>query len=347
MREVTSREHLAQPPNQFCIPVEICERHDSESITSAGAPQTVRQNKSKLPLKTKAVDATAARRTVLLKMRIALLLWLLTFFLVRLGVSSAIGQDKASSAENASKPTGILLERMSWDEAEHLLTPGQIVVIALGAESKEHGLHLPLNNDWVMAEYFKERVLQKSSVVIAPTINYSYYPAFLDYPGSTSVRSDIARDMIADIVRSLAHYGPRRFYIINTGISTLKPLSQVASLLAAEGILLRYLDFTQDDPVEKKLRRSGGTHADEVETAMMLYIAPEIVHMEKAKRDLNADQPGGLTRDPKGNGTYSPTGAWGDPTLASREEGQAIVEANVARILEEIEQLRRTALPTH
>jgi len=246
-----------------------------------------------------------------------------------------------------AKTAGILLENLSWDEAERVLTPDQVVVVALGAESKEHGLHLPLNNDWLMAEYFKNRVLAASAVVVAPTINYSFYPAFLDYPGSTSVKSDVARDMIDDIVRSLAHYGPRRFYTLNPGISTLKPLAQVASDLAAEGILLRYLDFTQDDPVEKKLRKSGGTHADEVETSMMLYIAPEVVHMEKAKRDLNPNQPGGLTRDPKGKGTYSPTGAWGDPTLATREEGQAIVESTLKRILAEIEDLRRATLPAH
>lgn len=256
----------------------------------------------------------------------------------------ATAQDSGKAIakdSGAARQPGILLEKLSWDEAEKVLTPDQIVVIALGAESKEHGLHLPLNNDWLMAEYFKERVLEKAAVVVAPTINYSYYPAFLEYPGSTSMRLEVARDMVTDIVRSLAHYGPRKFYIVNTGISTLRPLKQSADKLAKEGILMRYLDFTQEDPVETKLRKSGGTHADEIETAEMLYIAPESVHMEKARRDLNPDQPGGLTRDPKGKGTYSPTGAWGDPTQATREEGQALVESTVTRILKEIEELRQ------
>jgi len=239
------------------------------------------------------------------------------------------------------KQSGILLEKLSWDEAEKVLTPDQVVVIPLGTESKEHGQHLQLNNDWLMAEYFKVRVLEDASVVVAPTINYSYYPAFLEYPGSTSVSQSTAQAMVAEIVRSLAHYGPRKFYIVNTGISTLRPLKAAADELAKDGILMRYLDFTQDDPVEKKWRKSGGTHADEIETAMMLYIAPESVRMEKAKRDLNPNQPGGLTRDPKGKGTYSPTGAWGDPTLATREEGQVLVGASVQRILKEIEDLRQ------
>jgi creatinine amidohydrolase len=270
----------------------------------------------------------------------ARLLVVLALSMCNVGAAAQDSVKTIAKPSDSKKQPGILLEQLSWDEAEKVLTPHRVVVIAMGAESKEHGLHLALNNDWLMAEYLKERVLEKAAVVVAPTINYSYYPAFLEYPGSTSVGLETARNMVTEIVRSLAHYGPRRFYIINTGISTLRPLKQSAEELAKDGILMRYLDFTQDDPVETKLRKSGGTHADEIETAEMLYIAPESVHMEKARRDLNADQPGGLTRDPKGKGTYSPTGAWGDPTLATREEGQALVEATVTRILNEIEDLR-------
>jgi creatinine amidohydrolase len=251
------------------------------------------------------------------------------------------------STTQLNHASAVLLETLSWDEAEHVLAPNTIVVIALGAESKEHGRHLQLNNDFLMAEYLKKRVLDSApqNTVIAPTINYSYYPAFLEYPGSTSLSMDTARAMITDIIHSLAHYGPRRFYILNTGISTLRPLAQAAIDLSKDGIILHYTDLTKDDPVEKRLRQSGGTHADEIETSMMLYIAPETVRMKKATRDLNPNQPGGLTRDPQGKGTYSPTGAWGDPTLATREKGEALVESLVTSILKDVEELRQVVLP--
>src|SRR5208282_6839389 len=124
--------------------------------------------------------------------------------------------------QSVAAQRAILLETLSWDEAELVLTPDAVVVIALGAGSKEHGRHLQLNNDFLMAEYLKKRVIAAASpnVVVAPTINYSFYPAFLEYPGSTSLSFDTARAMFADIIHSLAHYGPRRFYILNTGIST-------------------------------------------------------------------------------------------------------------------------------
>lgn len=272
--------------------------------------------------------------------------WLVFFSLCVAAFASA-----QSPGVSPSQPTransAILLETLSWDEAEHILAPNTVVVIALGAESKEHGRHLQLNNDFLMAEYLKKRVLAAApqNVVVAPTINYSFYPAFLEYPGSTSLSFDTARAMFTDLLHSLAHYGPRRFYILNTGISTLRPLAQAAAELATDGIVLHYTDLTKDDPVEKKLRQSGGTHADEIETSMMLYIAPESVRMKKALKDLNPNQPGGLTRDPQGKGTYSPTGAWGDPTLATREKGQAVVESLVTTILKDIDDLRQTPLP--
>ncbi|MBV8544057.1 MAG: creatininase family protein [Acidobacteria bacterium] len=246
----------------------------------------------------------------------------------------------------AETPKGILLENLTWVEAEKVLTPDAVVVIPLGAESKEHGPHLKLKNDFLIAEYLKKRVLESSRVVMAPTINYNFYPAFLDYPGSTSLRLETARDMVVDICRSLAKFGPKRFYILNTGISTLRPLAAAAEMFAAEGIVMRYTDLHVTEPVEKQIRKEeGGTHAEEIETSMMLYMAPESVDMKEAVRDYKGSKPGGLTRDPNGKGTYSPSGVWGDATLATREKGKIVTEALVNSIVSEIEQLRGTALP--
>jgi creatinine amidohydrolase len=251
----------------------------------------------------------------------------------------------AASAFAPTPPKGILLENLTWVEAEKVLTPEAVVVIPLGAESKEHGPHLKLKNDFLIAEYLKKRVLQSRNVLVAPTINYSFYPAFLEYPGSTSLRLETARDMVVDICRSLAKFGPKRFYILNTGISTLRPLAATAEMLAADGIVMRYTDLHVTEPVEKQIRKEeGGTHAEEIETSMMLYMAPESVDMKKAVKDYNGSKPGGLTRDPNGKGTYSPSGVWGDATLATREKGKIVTEALVRSILGEIDQLRATAV---
>jgi creatinine amidohydrolase len=247
----------------------------------------------------------------------------------------------------AQAPTkGTLLEDLTWVEAEHVLREDTIVVIPLGAQSKEHGPHLRLKNDFVQAEYLKKRVLSKADVVVAPTINYSYYPAFLEYPGSISLELDTARNMIVEVCLTLSDYGPKRFYVINEGISTVAALQPAAELLAAHGILLRFTDLgTIIAPVEKALRQEeGGTHADEIETSQLLYIAPDLVNMKKAVKDYHP-APGGLTRNSKGPGAYSASGIYGDATLATREKGEKLIEALVAGILSEIEAERHAALP--
>jgi creatinine amidohydrolase len=222
-----------------------------------------------------------------------------------------------------------------------------VVVIPLGAAAKEHGPHLRLKNDLLLAEYFKRRVAAEADVVIAPTVNYSYYPAFLEYPGSTSLRLETARDVIVDICKSLSAYGPKRFYVLNTGVSTVRALKPAAELLAQDRILLRYTELGKLlGPIEKQVaQQEGGTHADEIETSMMLYIAPETVDMSKAVRDWAPKTKPGFSRTPDGPGHYSASGVWGDATLATREKGERVVEHMVAGILAEIEALRAASLP--
>lgn len=243
----------------------------------------------------------------------------------------------------AQPQRGIMLGDLTWQQAEKILTPETIIVIPLGAEAKEHGPHLLLKNDLILAEYFQQRVLEEANVVIAPIINYHFYPSFLEYPGSTSLRLSTARDLVVDICRSLAHYGPKKFYILNTGISTVRALNPARDTLAAEGIIMQFTDLNSISELEKKIsKQEGGSHADEIETSMILYMKPEAVNMKLAVKDYNPSTGRGLTRDPNNkNSTYSPSGTWGDATLATVEKGKLVTEALVVQILKEIEELRK------
>jgi len=238
---------------------------------------------------------------------------------------------------------GVILENLTWQEAEKVFKEYKVIVIALGARCKEHGPHLPLNNDYIMAEYFKNRVLAELEVIAAPTLQYGYYPAFLEYPGSACLRLDTFASVIKDICNSFSAQGIKHFYIINTGVSTLRGLAKAAEVLKGEGIELRYTDILKcgEKAVRQVEKQEGGTHADEIETSMMLYIAPEIVDMNKAKKDFHPRKGRGpLTRNPEADkGVYSPTGVWGDPTLASKEKGEMVVEAMVEEILDDIREL--------
>jgi creatinine amidohydrolase len=237
---------------------------------------------------------------------------------------------------------GVFLRDLTWLEAERLLGPETIVVLPIGAAAKEHGPHLRLDNDERLANAYARLLGEAVDVVIAPTLTYHFYPAFTEYPGSTTLRLETARELTVDVVRSLASHGPRRFYALNTGVSTVRALEPAAAELAKYGIVLHYTNILEAlAPLERELaEQEGGTHADELETSIMLVLAPDRVDMTKAVKDYSAKGEGGLTRDPSGRGTYSPTGTWGDPTLANREKGRRIVEAVVTAMAAEIELLR-------
>ena len=273
-------------------------------------------------------------------------------FRCHVGVSVIMAMIAAAlsvAAQSEKSAQSIFLENLTWIEAEKALKDYDVALIALGARTKEHGPHLKLKTDYVMAEYLMRRVADEVPVVVLPTLQYGYYPSFLEYPGSISIGADTFKNVVMDICKSVHGYGMNRFYVLNTGVSTVGPLAEAAKELAAFGITLRSLNILEVDNKlpEGLLKQEGGTHADEGETSMMLTIAPETVDMSKAVKDFDP-RPGrhGLTRDPKGAGNYSPTGAYGDPTLATKEKGRVIVEATVREIVRQVRELISLKTPS-
>jgi creatinine amidohydrolase len=233
---------------------------------------------------------------------------------------------------------GVKLETLSWIEAEQWFATNPVVVIPLGAAAKEHGPHLPLNNDAIIATWLGEQISARLPVVVAPLINASFYPAFIEYPGSISLRYETARDVIVDTCMSLASFGLSRFYVINTGLSTLRPLAEVKSLLG-EDIVFEYLNLDavlQELPGDL-LQQQYGSHADEHETSLMLHIAPEVVDMSRAVDD-GAEGEGPLTRT-RGQGLWSDSGVFGRATLASAGKGKVIAQVLLRHTLAQIENL--------
>ena len=254
----------------------------------------------------------------------------------------------ARGAGTAAGPAGVRLGDLTWMEAEQALTPDRVVVLPLGAAAKEHGPHLLLRNDQILADYHARRVVEARPVALLPTLTYGFYPAFLEYPGSTSLSFATQRDAVVEIARSVARHGPRRIYVLNTGVSTVRPLREAAEALAREGVLMRFTDVTvAGRAAENAVREQKmGTHADEIETSMVLYMEPGTVRMERAVADGLVDKRGPLTRD-AGNaaGHFSPSGVFGDPTLASWRKGALVTEAVVADILAEIDALAAAPPP--
>jgi creatinine amidohydrolase len=237
------------------------------------------------------------------------------------------------------------LSNLSWLDARQALTAETIVLLPLGAAAKEHGPHLRLDNDRILAEYLAGRVAEQENVVVAPTLTYHFYPAFVAYAGSTSLRLETARDMVIDVIASLAAFGPRRFYVLNTGVSTVRALEPAAAALAERGVVMHFtrIDRAGNEAVRSVQEQKGGSHADEIETSMMLYIDPQCVDMSKAADDYHPGN-GPLTPNAGETGVYSATGIYGNATLATAEKGRIIVEATVTDLIRDVSALRRVAV---
>lgn len=239
---------------------------------------------------------------------------------------------------------GKFAEDLTWKSIADEFKAGSLVVLPLGAGCKEHGLHLPMNTDKILAEYFAKQLAEILPILVMPTLTYHYFPAFLDYAGSTSIDLTNSQAMITTFCEQWHVQGAKAFYILNFGVSTNKPLKAAQEQLAELGITMQFTDLLEfDKQLVDITEQEGGTHADELETSMMLHIKPEVVHMEKAKEDFD-NKPGKLTPflnsdDPRA--AYSPTGAWGNPTLATPEKGKIIVERLLEYLCQDIQRAQQ------
>ena len=232
------------------------------------------------------------------------------------------------------------LETMSWQDAAVALRDFKVLLIPLGAESKQHGPHLPLNNDYLMAKYLSQIVMKEVSVLVGPTIGLHYYPAFTDYAGSISLSFDTATQIVVEYCQSLSQFGMSHFYVLNTGVSTGRPLIKAQTILEAKNINLQFTNIlTIARDTERQLEsQAGGTHADELETSMMLYLDADIVNMALAVEDFHPGT-GKFSPTRQANTIYSPSGIYGNPTLATKEKGKLIVDAMCTAIVKEIQQM--------
>ena len=243
----------------------------------------------------------------------------------------------------------VFLEDISWTTARPLLGPDAVIVMPLGAASKEHGPHLPLSTDYIQASGLANKVALQRKVIITPAVNYGFYPAFLKYPGSTSTNFKTATDMVVQVVRSLSGYGPKRFYIINVGVSTTPTLEAGAKILAEEGILLFYsrYDRASFDNAEKVFRtKTYNGHADELETSNVISLRPDLVNMSKAVNDSSMkNKKGNMAPIEVEGGNLNTSGINGYAALGTKEKGLKNMASFAGELIKEIDSVTTCALP--
>ena len=230
---------------------------------------------------------------------------------------------------------GLLVAEAAWPEVAHRAGGGCVGVLPIGAASKEHGPHLPMNTDWRQAEWLGARLAQRRRVLVWPTIGYGFYPAFAGYPGSISLSEATFVAMVGEVLVQIGRAGVGRCLLLNTGVSTIRPLQAAMAQVAApaEICLANVYSGPRFLAREAALREQPrGGHADEIETSIMLAIAPGAVEMSRAVRAVDHEICG-----PPGEAGDAGSGVYGDPTLASAEKGRRLLEAMLEDLLDRLE----------
>ena len=123
------------------------------------------------------------------------------------------------------------IERMMWDDVARRIGDGAAAILPIGAAAKQHGFHLPLNTDRIQAEWFAARLTERIDALIWPTLSYGYYPAFVEYAGSSSLSASTFEAIVHEIAAEILGSGCRKLFVLNTGISTLAPVERALARL--------------------------------------------------------------------------------------------------------------------
>ncbi len=226
---------------------------------------------------------------------------------------------------------GNVIERMTWDAVGKRIAQGAAAILPIGAAAKQHGFHLPLNTDRIQAEWLAARIAERIDALIWPTVTYGHYPAFVEYAGSSNLSAPVFESLIHEIAAGIVGHGCRAVLLLNTGISTLAPVDRALARLANPNVLhLRIHDGPRYRRAAGQLaEQSHGSHADELETSLMLALAPQLVDLSRAEASpaVRYDSPGRLTPSDAASPNYSRSGSYGDPTLATRAKGEVLLAA--------------------
>jgi creatinine amidohydrolase len=246
-------------------------------------------------------------------------------------------------------PGVIRLADLTWPEARQVARDRRsVVLLPLGAV-EQHGPHLPLSVDWLGAEEVARRVaphLRRHGwrPVLAPSLPYGTSTLAATWPGTVSLSPATTARVVLDIVRALAAHGWRRFVLANYQADP----DHLGALAAARRTLQRggrlqvlIAGFAapgrrpnpMHDPRVRALTRSPRPerewHAGEIETALMLSVAPRLVRWTLARRLPPAwvDWAGALARGARRFEAMRPQGRgyFGWPASARAETGRRVM----------------------
>ncbi|HEX8724954.1 MAG TPA: creatininase family protein [Gemmatimonadaceae bacterium] len=240
----------------------------------------------------------------------------------------------------AAGPRPKRLKEMRPAEVAATLAADPRLIVPIGT-CEQHGPHLPMGGDTLVIERLADDLSAEFQVLRAPTVEYGVNVATdRTFAGNATVRRKTLHRLLNDLVDSWESGGVREFILITAhdGDAHLEALeSVITSTARVRAVNVFGLDFHdllqgQVEPI----------HGDEVDTSLLLYVAPHLVQMSLAQDYMLSDD--ALRRYRRGwlRVPADSPGSIGRPSLASPEKGRLIYERIRGRVADRI---FRTAAP--
>lgn len=246
------------------------------------------------------------------------------------------------------------IAKSTWKMVEDTILKDQTTKIILPIGSfEQHGPHLPLSTDTIIAEHVADRVSENCDTLVLPAIQIGCSTEHHGFPGTISLQDNTFTQVIEDVTNSLLKSGLNKIFIINGHggnraiiDSTIMRLSHSSSDIHLYSFTIIDIAKQKFDEVRKSGRRLVG-HADELETSIMLFIDPRLVDMAKAvsetpslpkslsfeRDDLSKISFGWKAKD------VTKSGIIGDPRLADANLGKILLDHVIQTISTMIREL--------
>jgi creatinine amidohydrolase len=246
------------------------------------------------------------------------------------------------------------LARLAWPELETLLAAGARTALVPLGSTEQHGPHLPFATDTLVADALAERFcLRVPEALRLPTLPFGCAPEHLGFPGTLSLAAETLSALLEDLVRCLDGHGFARVAIFSAHGGNAGLLRSARARLAAAATRAEVLVLGDGPWVSEALlgaaAREGvgaaaaGHHAGELETSLMLALAPGDVRSERFEIGVTE-----IPRDPQtlfypDLRTRAPNGVVGDPRGARAERAAGYLDAWVDALVAEYEAAKKRA----
>lgn len=214
-----------------------------------------------------------------------------------------------------------------------------LAILPVGA-LEQHGSHLPVGTDNIIASAFAERMAEVLDAYLLPCLGITSSIEHRKAAGTVYLKADTLAAIIRDIAESLQYSGYKRLILINGhgGNWILKPtIRQINRDLAPFEVVLIHTSVAANRQQEVMDHVKNDVHAGEKETSIILYLCEEYV--KQIKEPINREFHPQDFMDYFDNMELTEDGYWGFPEDASKNKGEKMMELLVECALDYLHQL--------